>query len=196
MKRYAMWLVMAAVLSLASGCKRQTETPAAEAAKPEPVKTSTTEVRLPRNSEQISRIKVAAVETARVALDEVIAPGKIESNPNRISRVVMPVAGRRTVTSTMEPGSPRSFFTASCMENFSVLRPSMRRMRSPERMPALKPGVSSIGDTTVRWPSFMEMTMPTPPKAPEVSFFSSSYLDNSMYSLWGSSVLSMPFIAP
>ena len=29
-------------------------------------------------------------------LDEVVAPGKIEANPNRISRVVMPVAGRVT----------------------------------------------------------------------------------------------------
>ena len=109
---------------------------------------------------------------------------------------MMPVAGRSTVTSTLEPGSPRNFFTASCMENFSVLRPSILMMRSPERMPALKPGVSSIGETTVRCPSFGEMMMPTPPNAPCVSFFSSSYFDSSMYSLCGSSVLNMPFIAP
>ena len=51
---------------------------------------------LPVNSPQLQRIKVATVQAARVALDEVVAPGKIESNPNRISRVVMPVAGRVT----------------------------------------------------------------------------------------------------
>lgn len=56
----------------------------------------TGEVRLPIDSPQLQRIKVAVVKAARVPLDEVVAPGKIESNPNRISRVVMPVAGRVT----------------------------------------------------------------------------------------------------
>lgn len=55
---------------------------------------STGEVHLPANSPQLQRIKISSVQSARVALDEVVAPGKIESNPNRISRVVMPVAGR------------------------------------------------------------------------------------------------------
>ena len=42
----------------------------------------------------LSRIKVSTVATARRPLDEVIAPGKIEANPNRISRVRLPLAGR------------------------------------------------------------------------------------------------------
>ena len=42
----------------------------------------------------LSRIKVSTVETARRPLDEVVAPGKIEANPNRISRIAMPLAGR------------------------------------------------------------------------------------------------------
>lgn len=54
------------------------------------------EVRLPADSPQLRRIKMAAVTSMQVALDEVVAPGKIEANPNRISRVVMPVAGRVT----------------------------------------------------------------------------------------------------
>lgn len=54
------------------------------------------EVHLPLDSPQLKRIKVAIVQADRVALDEVVAPGKIESNPNRISRVVMPVVGRVT----------------------------------------------------------------------------------------------------
>lgn len=54
------------------------------------------EVHLLAGSPQLQRIKVAIVQATRVALDEVIAPGKIESNPNRISKVLMPVAGRVT----------------------------------------------------------------------------------------------------
>lgn len=57
---------------------------------------ATGEVHLLAGSPQLQRIKVAVVQAARVALDEVIAPGKIESNPNRISKVLMPVAGRVT----------------------------------------------------------------------------------------------------
>ena len=51
---------------------------------------------MPKGSPQLERIKVAVVQAARVPLDEVVATGKIESNPNRISKVVMPVAGRVT----------------------------------------------------------------------------------------------------
>ena len=54
------------------------------------------EVRLAAGSPQLKRIKIAIVTSATLPLDEVVAPGKIESNPNRISRVVMPVAGRVT----------------------------------------------------------------------------------------------------
>ena len=90
-------ILVSAALVLLIGCgekpgttKRETATRIPEAA------SSTGEVRLPSNSPQLQRIKVATVQEARVALDEVVAPGKIESNPNRISRVVMPVAGRVT----------------------------------------------------------------------------------------------------
>jgi cobalt-zinc-cadmium efflux system membrane fusion protein len=37
---------------------------------------------------------VAPVENLKFASDEVTAPGRVEANPNRISKVVMPVAGR------------------------------------------------------------------------------------------------------
>lgn len=57
---------------------------------------ATGEVRLPADSPQLQRLKIAVVQAARIALDEVVAPGKIEWNPNRISRIVMPVAGRVT----------------------------------------------------------------------------------------------------
>jgi cobalt-zinc-cadmium efflux system membrane fusion protein len=51
-------------------------------------------VTLPAGSPQLQRLRVQAVESANLPLDEVVAPGKIESNPSRISRVVMPVPGR------------------------------------------------------------------------------------------------------
>ena len=72
------------------------------AAKPEPDERAPQkalpngEVRLAADSPQLKRIKIAIVKSATLPLDEVVAPGKIESNPNRISRVVMPVAGRVT----------------------------------------------------------------------------------------------------
>ncbi len=42
----------------------------------------------------LSQIRREKVADAELATDEVIAPGKIEANPNRISKVVAPVAGR------------------------------------------------------------------------------------------------------
>jgi cobalt-zinc-cadmium efflux system membrane fusion protein len=51
-------------------------------------------IHLDENSPQLNRIRVAAVEAADVPLDEVVAPGKVEMNPGRVSRVALPVAGR------------------------------------------------------------------------------------------------------
>jgi len=64
------------------------------AAPPQPVVDQAGAVHFPPDSPQLSRIKVEAVTMKRIALDQVIAPGKIEANPNRISRVTLPVAGR------------------------------------------------------------------------------------------------------
>jgi cobalt-zinc-cadmium efflux system membrane fusion protein len=49
---------------------------------------------LPPDSPQLSRIRVALVAVAQFAVNEVVAPGTVEVNPNRISRVLMPVGGR------------------------------------------------------------------------------------------------------
>jgi len=46
------------------------------------------------DSPKLRRIRVAAVEARPVPMDEVVAPGKVEANPNRISRLTMPVPGR------------------------------------------------------------------------------------------------------
>jgi cobalt-zinc-cadmium efflux system membrane fusion protein len=45
-------------------------------------------------SPMLSQIARARVQTAELPTDEVVAPGKIDANPNRVSKVVLPVAGR------------------------------------------------------------------------------------------------------
>ena len=51
-------------------------------------------VALPGNSPKLRLIKVEPVRLQDVPIDEVTVAGKIEVNPNRVSRVVLPVAGR------------------------------------------------------------------------------------------------------
>ena len=51
-------------------------------------------VAIPADSPKLRQIRVAPVGTAQVPVDETVAPGKIETNPNRVSRVALPVAGR------------------------------------------------------------------------------------------------------
>ncbi len=51
---------------------------------------------LPADSPKRKEIRVETIEAADVPRDEVDAPGKIEVNPNRVSHVVLPVAGRVT----------------------------------------------------------------------------------------------------
>jgi membrane fusion protein, heavy metal efflux system len=49
---------------------------------------------VPPGSPMLSQIRRQTVTDAELATDEIIAPGKIEANPNRISKIVAPVAGR------------------------------------------------------------------------------------------------------
>lgn len=48
----------------------------------------------PPDSPKLAQIRTAAVATRHVPEDEIVAPGKIAINPNRLSRVVLPVPGR------------------------------------------------------------------------------------------------------
>jgi len=52
------------------------------------------EVTLHADSVKRTHLKIESVLLAEVPMHEVIAPGKIEANPNRVSRVVLPLAGR------------------------------------------------------------------------------------------------------
>lgn len=49
---------------------------------------------IPADSPKIGQIRVERVRLAEVAAGEVVSPGKIEVDPNKVSRVVLPVAGR------------------------------------------------------------------------------------------------------
>jgi cobalt-zinc-cadmium efflux system membrane fusion protein len=56
-------------------------------------------IRFDPNSPQLERIRSEPVQLAEIPVEEVSAPGKVEVNPGRVSRVTLPVAGRvREVT--------------------------------------------------------------------------------------------------
>jgi membrane fusion protein, heavy metal efflux system len=63
--------------------------PAARTTEAEPGK-----VTIAADSPKLKQIRVETVESAVVPVDEVDAPGRIEVNPNRVSHIVAPVAGR------------------------------------------------------------------------------------------------------
>src|SRR4249919_37666 len=78
----------------ASACSRS----GAESSPPkasQPLSTSADQgITIPTDSPQLTRIVVAPVRTARMPSDVVEAPGKVEADANRVSRVVLPAAGR------------------------------------------------------------------------------------------------------
>ena len=51
---------------------------------------------IPAGSPMMEQIKRETVTTRELPTDEVVAPGRIEANPNRVSKVVLPVSGRIT----------------------------------------------------------------------------------------------------
>jgi cobalt-zinc-cadmium efflux system membrane fusion protein len=49
---------------------------------------------IPAGSPKLAEIHTGVVGTASVPFDEVVSPGKIETNPNLVSRVALPLTGR------------------------------------------------------------------------------------------------------
>jgi len=84
------------LLLLAAGCGRKDEPPVASAASPRPgeERLSDGSVVIPQDSPKLTEIHVAEVKSASVPFAEVTSPGKIETNPNLVSRVALPLAGR------------------------------------------------------------------------------------------------------
>lgn len=91
----SVWLPVLIGICLLWGCNRdKAQTVEAISSRQTGVKSQPGQVILPPDSPQLKRIRVEPVQLAEVPLDEVVAPGKIEINPNRLSRVLMPVPGR------------------------------------------------------------------------------------------------------
>ena len=94
MKNHTTLLLTAGLVFILVGCGK----PGASHADSEPSLAAATRsgnrVKFPAGHPQLSRIRVAAVATAQVPEDEVVAPGKVELDPGRVSRVAVPVPGR------------------------------------------------------------------------------------------------------
>ncbi len=91
-------LTIAVALSMCAGCSSKAEVSAA-ATTPASAALDPGTVTIAADSPMLKQIKREAATTEDLPTDEVVAPGKIEANPNRVSKVVLPVAGR--VTSVM-----------------------------------------------------------------------------------------------
>ena len=69
---------------------------------------------------------------------------------------------------TLLPTGPRSFETDSLIVRPLIDSPSTPMIKSPDFIPALAAGVSSIGDTTLTTPSSIVISIPNPPNFPLV----------------------------
>jgi cobalt-zinc-cadmium efflux system membrane fusion protein len=92
------WMSSLVLLLCLSGCTRQQEDKAMASPVLLPAAASVENgcIRIPLNSPMLEQLRVAPVETAELPTTEVVAPGKIEVNPNRVAHIVLPVAGRVT----------------------------------------------------------------------------------------------------
>lgn len=96
---YRMVLPLACALLALSGCGRKSEADKVSAKAPEPSPVPRNgQVVIPPDSPKLQQVKVQTVSMMDVPTDEVVAPGKVETNPNRLSHVVLPLAGKVTRT--------------------------------------------------------------------------------------------------
>jgi len=75
-----------------AGCG-QSDAPAAASTPAAPLRNLNV-VKIPADSPQIKQIRVEPVRLADLPSDELVAPGRVAMNPNRVSRVLPPVGGR------------------------------------------------------------------------------------------------------
>jgi cobalt-zinc-cadmium efflux system membrane fusion protein len=88
-------LMIAGGLVVLSSCARKEEQPVSAAAPASgEVRGPDGTVTFPADSPKLRQIKLETVRTAAVPVDVVTSPGKIEANPNLVSRVVLPLPGR------------------------------------------------------------------------------------------------------
>ena len=99
---------------------------------------------------------------------------------------------RCTVITISELTGPRMRSTASPRVKPKTCSPSMPIIKSPDCIPALCAGVSSIGDTTFTKPFSIVTSIPSPPNSPRVCTCISPYAFGLRNDEWGSSELSIP----
>ncbi len=88
-------IAIAVVLSLV-GCGQPDAKASAGVAATKPSAAKPGQMVIPADSPQLSQIRSESVETAVVPVGSVAAPGKVEANANRLSHVVLPLAGHIT----------------------------------------------------------------------------------------------------
>ena len=93
MNKHAL-LLMCCAAAVLSGCAKSGGTHAESEPSLAVARREGNTVKFPPGHPQLSRIRVAPVETAQVPQEEVVAPGKVELDPGRLSRVAVPVPGR------------------------------------------------------------------------------------------------------
>ncbi|HUK32659.1 MAG TPA: efflux RND transporter periplasmic adaptor subunit, partial [Vicinamibacterales bacterium] len=76
---------------IVAACGSHAATPAVQATA---VQTADNAVVLPSGSPMLTQIRRAPVELRALPTDEIVTPGKLEANPNRVAKVVLPVTGR------------------------------------------------------------------------------------------------------
>jgi membrane fusion protein, heavy metal efflux system len=85
-------IAMVAVVVACAGCSRSDAAVTSDGAAP----ALPGVIVIDADSPMLGQIKREAVSEAELPSDEVNAPGKIEANPNRIAKVLLPVSGRIT----------------------------------------------------------------------------------------------------
>jgi len=88
--------ILVFTLLVLTACGKKEEGPVAAAAAPTGGEERAPDgsVTIPADSPKLKEIHLAEVKTASVPFDEVTSPGKIEANPNMMSRVALPLTGR------------------------------------------------------------------------------------------------------
>jgi cobalt-zinc-cadmium efflux system membrane fusion protein len=99
------------VLCVASGCGRGDEREVAAAPSVAASPGSQPVIRVAADSPELKQLRVAPVDVAELPADQVVAPGRVVANPNRIARVLLPAPGRITevlasLGSAVERGQP------------------------------------------------------------------------------------------
>jgi cobalt-zinc-cadmium efflux system membrane fusion protein len=85
-------LLVAAGVAATPACSGRAASPAAEVASTAHV--PGTAVVLPHDSSMLAQLTRVPVRMVDLPVDEIVAPGKLEANPNRVAKIVLPVTGR------------------------------------------------------------------------------------------------------